>query len=295
MDAVGSFVNYLKYERNYSERTICEYENDLRAFESFYKELDGGLSWATLDADVVRRWIVVMMERGNSARSVNRRLSALRSFYRFLLQRGGTTVSPMGGITGPKGERPLPAFLKEDEINRLLDNDFFASDFEGRRNRLIVMMLYVTGIRLSELSGLDTEDVNLTAGWIKVTGKRNKQRVIPFGMELRDALLEYREARAVLLGEGYEGSFFVEASGERMKNAKIAKIVRESLSMVTTLKKKSPHVLRHTFATSMLNHYANLESVKELLGHESLSTTEIYTHTTFEELKKMYNKAHPRA
>lgn len=295
MDAVGSFVNYLKYERNYSERTVCEYENDLRAFESFYEELDGGLSWATLDADVVRRWIVVMMERGNSARSVNRRLSALRSFYRFLLQRGGTTVSPMGGITGPKGERPLPAFLKEDEINRLLDNDFFASDFEGRRNRLIVMMLYVTGIRLSELSGLDTEDVNLTAGWIKVTGKRNKQRVIPFGMELRDALLEYREARAVLLGEGYEGSFFVETSGERMKNAKIAKIVRESLSMVTTLKKKSPHVLRHTFATSMLNHYANLESVKELLGHESLSTTEIYTHTTFEELKKMYNKAHPRA
>ena len=180
-------------------------------------------------------------------------------------------------------------------MNRLLDDNLFASDFEGRRNRLVVMMLYATGIRLSELSGMNACDVNLAAGWIKVTGKRNKQRVIPFGMELREALLEYRDSCIMQFGKELKGGLLVELSGERMKNAKIAKIVRESLSLVTTLKKKSPHVLRHTFATSMLNHHANLESVKELLGHESLATTEVYTHTTFEELKKMYNKAHPRA
>lgn len=295
MEPVSSFVNYLKYERIYSERTVREYEDDLKAFESFYKGLDGELSWATLDSDVVRRWVVVMMERGNSSRSVNRRLSALRSFYRFLLKRGGVTVSPVYGVIGPKTERTLPAFLKEDEINRLLDDNLFASDFEGRRNRLVVMMLYATGIRLSELSGMNACDVNLAAGWIKVTGKRNKQRVIPFGMELREALLEYRDSCIMQFGKELKGGLLVELSGERMKNAKIAKIVRESLSLVTTLKKKSPHVLRHTFATSMLNHHANLESVKELLGHESLATTEVYTHTTFEELKKMYNKAHPRA
>lgn len=267
----------------------------MKAFESYYKGVDNGLSWETLDSDVVRRWIMVMMDRGNTARTVNRRLSALRSFYQFLLKRGWMQVNPVYGIQGPKKERSLPAFIKECEMNRLLDGDFFSTDFKGRRNLLVIMMFYTTGMRVSELTNLDIRDVDHCARLIKVTGKRNKQRVIPYGEELEKVLLLYKEECTRLFGEAYASALFVEETGERMTNAGVAKVVRKYLSLVTTQKKKGPHVLRHTFATSMLNHHANLESVKELLGHESLAATEVYTHTTFEELKKMYNKAHPRA
>lgn len=295
MELIGSFVDYLTYERNSSSKTIREYQDDLKAFKAFYEELDNELSWETLDAGVVRQWVVAMMDRGNTARSVNRRLSVLRSFYKYLLKRGVVQVDPMYGIRGPKKERNLPVFVKETEMNRLLDGNFFSADFEGQRDRLVILMFYTTGVRLSELSGLRIRDVDFSAKQIKVTGKRDKQRVIPFGRELEDALRSHCDRCVQQFGEDYGGALFTESSGEKMTNAKIAKVVRNNLSLVTTLKKRSPHVLRHSFATSMLNHHANLESVKELLGHESLSTTEIYTHTTFEELKKMYNKAHPRA
>lgn len=295
MELIGSFVDYLTYERNYSARTIHEYAEDLKAFEAFYREQDGELSWNTIDAGVVRQWVVSMMDRGNTARSANRRLSALRSFYKYLLRRGWVEEDPTYGLQGPKKERNLPVFMKEKEMDRLLDGDFFSSDFEGLRDRLMILMFYETGIRLSELEGLNVRDVDVEAAQLKVTGKRNKQRVIPFGRELKAALEQHLAACEQRWGRGSEKALFVDVSGARMSKAKIARVVRDKLALVTTQKKRSPHVLRHTFATSMLNHHANLESVKELLGHESLATTEIYTHTTFEELKKMYNKAHPRA
>lgn len=291
---LDSFLEYLALERNYSGKTVKAYQDDLKAFESYYKELDHAMSWETVDADVVRGWMVLMMDAGRSAATVCRRLSALRSFYRYVLKRGWINVSPVKMIQGPKRKKSLPNFLKEKEMNRLFEGGFFGSDFVGKRDRLIVNMFYVTGIRLSELTGLNEQDVDLGNGALKVTGKRNKQRIVPFGDELRDLFGEYNELKK-MSGLMSGGAVFVDERGRRLDDVKVRDIVRHYLSMVSTLKKRTPHVLRHTFATSMLNNHADLEALKELLGHESVSTTEVYTHTTFEELKKVYNHAHPRA
>lgn len=291
---LDSFLEYLVLERNYSEKTVKAYQDDLKAFESYYKELEHTLSWETVDADVVRGWMVLMMDAGRSAATVCRRLSALRSFYRYVMKRGWMDVSPVKLIQGPKKKKSLPSFLKEKEMDRLFDGSFFGSDFIGKRDKLIVNMFYVTGIRLSELTGLNEPDVDLSGKTLKVTGKRNKQRIVPFGDELKNLLCEYNEQKRSL-ELVYDRAVFVDEKGRRLDDAKVRDIVRHYLSMVSTLKKKTPHVLRHTFATSMLNNHADLEALKELLGHESISTTEVYTHTTFEELKKVYNHAHPRA
>lgn len=294
------FVDYLRFERNLSEKTISAYQADLEAFRQFYEDLNSELSWTTVDADVVRDWEVSMMDNGNSASSVSRRLSALRSFYRFLLKRKMVTVDPVYNLRGPKKEKSLPYYIRESEMNRLLDGEgYFPDDFEGQRDRMIMLMFYSTGIRLSELTGLNLADVDLDQMQLKVTGKRDKQRIIPYGDEMGDAIRAYLSLRAAFLarkGRGEEKAFYVDArNGERLLPAKVQVLVRKYLSLVTTQSKRSPHVLRHSFATSMLNHHADLQSVKELLGHESLSTTEIYTHTSFEELREMYKQAHPRA
>lgn len=288
------FLSYLALERNYSPRTVGEYRDDLDAFESYYKEMDGTLSWATIDEDVVRDWLVSMMEAGRAATTVNRRLSALRTFYKFLLKRGRVERDPVRDIQGPKKRKPLPVFVKEREMDRLLDGAFFGDGFSGKRDKLMLEMFYVTGIRLSELTGLDTCDVDRGRRVVKVTGKRNKQRVVPFGDEL-DALLEDYFAARDAAGASRDGPMFVDGKGRRISSCRVRRTVQKYLGLVTTLKKRSPHVLRHTFATSMLNHDADLETLKELMGHESISTTEVYAHTTFEELKRMYNQAHPRA
>lgn len=294
---IRSFIDYLKFERNYSPRTLKNYEDDLKAFKKFFKDLDATLEWDTLDADVVRDWMVSMMDAGQAATSVNRRLSSLRTFYRFLLKRKMVENDPVRGIQGPKKKKPLPVFVRESEMDRLLDGNYFRDDFEGKRDRLIIDMFYSTGMRLSELTGLDVGDVDLMMGSVKVTGKRNKQRLIPFGEELKRMLEEYVGERQSLEKSvsGISSALFVDKKGGRLQNIQVWRLVRYYLGMVSTVSKRSPHVLRHTFATSMLNHHADLESLKELLGHESISTTEIYTHTTFEELKEMYNHAHPRA
>lgn len=294
------FVDYLRFERNLSEKTIEAYQADLEAFKQFYKNLNSELSWKTIDSDIVRDWEVCMMDNGNTASSVNRRLSALRSFYRFLLRRKMVTVDPVHNLQGPKKEKSLPYYIRESEMNKLLDGDgYFTDDFEGRRDRMIMLTFYSTGVRLSELTGLNLADVDLDQMQVKVTGKRNKQRIIPYGDEMGDAIRGYLEMRTLFLeekGQGEEKAFFVDTkNGNRILPAKVQTLVKKYLSLVTTQRKRSPHVLRHSFATSMLNHHADLQSVKELLGHESLSTTEIYTHTSFEELKEMYKQAHPRA
>lgn len=294
---IRSFIDYLKFERNYSNKTLRCYEDDLKAFEKFFKELDSTLKWDTLDADVVRNWMVSMMDAGSAATSVNRRLSSLRSFFRFLLKRGMVGFDPVRGVQGPKKKKPLPVFVRESDMDRLLDGNCFADSFEGRRDRLILDLFYSTGMRLSELTGLNVEDIDLVTDNVKVTGKRNKQRIIPFGEELHVLLETYISERRILADAvaGTTSALFVDAKGVRLQNIKVWRLVRYYLGLVSTFPKRSPHVLRHTFATSMLNHHADLEALKELLGHESISTTEIYTHTTFEELKEMYNQAHPRA
>lgn len=289
-----SFLDYLRFERNYSEKTIVSYGTDLAKFEEFFNGVDENVDFTTVDADLVRAWVMNLMEQGYTSTSVNRKLSSLRSFYRFLLKKGVVQADPMLRIVGPKNKRPLPTFLKESEINRLLDDVPFKEDFTGCRDKMILEMFYATGMRLSELIGLNDVDVDFSASLIKVTGKRNKQRLIPFGEGLRQAMLAYLKIRDEAIPEKVE-AFFVLPNGRRMYTTKVYQLVKRNLSKVVSLKKRSPHVLRHTFATSMLNNNAELGAVKELLGHSSLTTTEIYTHTTFEELKKVYEQAHPRA
>ena len=291
---IDSFLDHLRYERNYSERTITSYRVDLLQFEEYFKRKEEKNEFTTADADLIRGWVVSLMDEKCKPASVNRKLSALRSFYRFLIREGKVTVNPMVKVVGPKKKKPLPVFLREDEMNRLLDEVSFEEGFEGCRDRMILEMFYATGMRLSELIGLNDADVDFSSKLIKVTGKRNKQRLIPFGKELEEDLLIYIKVRNEALPER-EKSLFVRKNGMRMYPVQVYRLVRRSLSKVVTLKKRSPHVLRHTFATAMLNDNAQLGAVKELLGHESLATTEVYTHTTFEELKKVYEQAHPRA
>ena len=291
---IDTFLKYLRFERNYSEKTIVSYRIDLEEFEDYLKKVDAEKNLVTADADLVRSWMVYLMEKGRSVATVNRKLSSLRSFYRFLLRRRVVDLDPMLKVVGPKKQKTLPSFLRVQEMDRLLDECSVNEGFEGVRDRLILEMFYATGIRLSELIGLSDADVNLSAKLLKVTGKRNKQRLIPFGEELWRDLLGYIKLRNETLPDR-DDALFVRKDGKRMYPELVYKIVRRNLSKVATLKKRSPHVLRHTFATAMLNGNAELQAVKELLGHESLATTEIYTHTTFEELKKVYEQAHPRA
>ena len=287
-------MEYLRLERNYSEKTVVSYGIDLREFEGYFKKADAEIDFTTVDADVVRNWVIHLMDEGRAATSVNRKLSTLRSFYRFLLKKKAMTVNPMTKVVGPKKKKPLPSFVREKDMDRLLDDLTFGEGYEGCRDRMILEMFYATGMRLSELIGLDDVDVDFSAKLIKVTGKRNKQRLIPFANELEHDLRVYIKVRDEALPNGSD-AFFVRKDGKRMYPMQVYRLVKRNLSKVVTLKKRSPHVLRHTFATAMLNDCAELRAVKELLGHESLTTTEVYTHTTFEELKKVYELAHPRA
>ena len=291
---IDSFLKYLQLEKAYSDKTIVSYRNDLIQFEMFFKEIDENLDYLVVDADIIRMWIISLMDQKYTSTSVNRKLSSLRSFYRFLLRKKVVKVNPLLKINGPKNKKKLPSFLREKDMDRLLDETSFGEGFAGDRDRLILEMFYETGIRLSELIGMNVDDVDFLNLQIKVTGKRNKQRIIPFGQELADDLKTYLRQRNETCSTGEEALFILE-NGKRMYPDSVYKIVKRNLSRVVSLKKRSPHVLRHTFATSMLNGQADLESVKELLGHQSLTTTEIYTHTTFEELKKVYKQAHPRA
>lgn len=289
-----SFLEYLELEKNYSDKTVISYESDLREFEGYLKGVSEDLDLLAVDADLVRGWVVSLMDRGFASTSVNRKLSSLRSFYRYLLKRGYVTVDPVAKVQGPKVKKPLPVFVKEADMDRLLDQVDFDSGFEGVRDRLIIEMFYLTGMRRSELVNLRDGDVDFSACVIKVTGKRNKQRLIPFAEQLKEDLLLYLSLRNEICAGACE-AFFVRKDGRMLTPAAVYLLVKRNLAKVVTLKKKSPHVLRHSFATSMLNHDAEIEAVKELLGHENLMATEIYTHTTFEELKKVYEQAHPRA
>lgn len=291
---VDKFLDYLSSELNRSQQTVESYRNDLKHFEKFAKDLSDSFSWETVDSDMVRDWMESMMDKGNSAATVSRRLSALKTFYRFALARRYVESDPVYSIKGPKKEKPLPQFVKESEMDELLDRQAWGDDYNNVRARTIIILFYETGMRLSELVNLDDKDVNFVTSEIKITGKGNKQRIVPFGDELKNTLLEFRRLRDASV-EVKTPALVVSDKGTRMSPSKVQNIVRSNLSRVCSLKKKSPHVLRHSFATAMLNHHVGIENLKKLLGHASISTTEIYTHTTFEQLKRVYNEAHPRA
>jgi integrase/recombinase XerC len=269
------------------------YENDLMQFKQFICG-DEIFNPQEIDTVIVRRWIVFLMNEGYSPFSVNRKLSSLKSFFRYLCKNKSIQSSPIKNVKGPKVNKPLPDFVKEKEMSQLFLDLEMDDSFEGKRDRAILDTFYSTGVRCAELVALKDEDVDWASSLLKVIGKRNKQRLIPFSSQLKDVLLSYKETREEEI-QFDKKAFFVRKNGLSLSNSLVYNIVKKRLSSISTQSKRSPHVLRHTFATSMLNNGTDLNAVKELLGHESLSSTEIYTHTTFEELKKTYHNAHPRA
>ena len=291
---IESFLQYLRYEKNYSSHTVESYKNDLFQFKDF---VCGDETFAPEQMDSVwaRRWIVSLMEAGYSPLSVNRKLSSLKSFFKYLCKHKYLESSPMKSLRGPKTNKPLPHFVKDFDMSQALSRWGEEDAFEGKRDIAILDIFYTTGIRCAELVGLKNEDVDFQAKLIKVNGKRNKQRLIPFSDTLQKVLQSYIIIRNETIEHPVTNTFFVRKNGKALSNSIVYTIVNKRLSEIPNLSKKSPHVLRHTFATTMLNNGADLNAVKELLGHASLSSTEVYTHTTFEELKKMYHQAHPRA
>ena len=290
---IDQFLTYLRHERNRSELTVKRYEASLHDFEAYFKSVDTSLEWASVDADIIRGWMENLMDGGNIASTVNTHLSALRTFFRFALARHLVEKDPAHCLTGPKKSKPLPMFVREEQMDQLLDKEDWDDDFDSVRARTILILLYETGLRRSELTGLDDHDIDMEARMLKVTGKRDKQRIVPFGDEVANQLNTYIELRNKSVSRSCN-ALLVNNKGQRISGSQVYKVVNRELTKVTTMKKRSPHVLRHSFATAMLNHDAGLESVKQLLGHESIETTQIYTHTTFEQLKRVYKEAHPR-
>ncbi|MDX9773023.1 MAG: tyrosine-type recombinase/integrase [Bacteroidales bacterium] len=293
MDKKESFLQYILTEKRYSRNTVTSYKNDLDQFFNWLAENSHDTTADSVEPSDVRGWMVSLLEGGAATSTVHRKMSALRAFFRYLRRHEVIRIDPMSGLKLPRKSKQLPVFVAEEALDRLLDDFHFSNDFSGIRDKTIVEFLYLTGMRRSELINLRDEDVDLFTGQVRVTGKRGKQRVIPLVASFIKSLETYLSARkeSGLTAEW----FFVTSRGNKMYGKGVYNIVKRYLSMVTTIEKKSPHVLRHTFATHMLNHGADLNSIKELLGHASLSATQVYTHNTFEQLKKVYKQAHPRA
>lgn len=291
---IEGFIHYLRYERGYSPCTLEAYATDLSQFVEYVKaHREGRFDPVEIDRDTVRNWIVFLMDEKQSPRTVGRKLSSLKSYFKFLRKLGKIQQDPARLVRAPKCDKPLPCFVKDSDMTALLDSDLFGEDFKGVRNRLIMELFYDTGVRRSELVGIRKQDVDYGAMVIKVTGKRNKQRLIPFAERLKNLMVAYEKVRDNEVEQPSEW-FFVRKDGKALTAEAVYELVHKYLSAIPMLAKRSPHVLRHSFATSMLNNGAELAAVKDLLGHSSLASTSVYTHTTFEELKKVYH-AHPRA
>lgn len=289
-----SFLKYLKFEKRCSENTIVAYRKDLDQFEEFVFKTVGDFNVLAVDTKLIRSWVVELMRQGIAAKSVTRKITALKSFFKYLLRQELIKVSPAEGVITPKVPKRLPIFVDENSLHHLLDDGYFQSDFEGIRDKLILSLFYGTGIRLSELINLQQRQIYLSEHLIKVLGKNNKERVVPYPRSLNTLFEEYVLIRNATIGDG-ASHFFLTSKGKKVYEKLVYRVVKKYLALVTTLEKKSPHVLRHSFATHLLNRGADLNAVKELLGHSNLAATQIYTHTTTDKLQSIYKQAHPRA
>jgi integrase/recombinase XerC len=290
----GDFLQYIQYIKHYSPHTIQSYRKDLEQFFAFCAFGDAE-DESVIDHHQIRNWIVELIETGHSARTTNRKISSLKTYFRYLLKEGIVGLNPVNKVLTPKSEKKLPVFINENQMNHLLDDVEFGDDFSGFRNRVIIETFYNTGARLTEIINLKVGDVSFDQRVLKVLGKRNKERMIPLNGDFAGLLEKYAQDRESEFPEESEGWMFLTDSGKKVYPRMVYRIVHHFLSLVTTSDKKSPHVLRHTFATHMLNQGADLNAIKELLGHANLSATEVYTHNTFEKLKSVYKQAHPRA
>ena len=291
---IEQFIGYLQFEKRFSPHTVTAYRKDLTQFTDFLNT--DGLNVLAISHQEVRSWMLALMEQGSEAKTVSRKLSVLRSFYKFLQREELIRINPMVHIKAPRIPKRLPVVMDEQRMDSLLDSDHvFEDNFAGKRNRMILELLYGTGMRLSELVNLTDQDVNLYEQYIKVLGKRNKERIIPVGIPLIKLIKDYMREKLTQNFDNKGGSLIVTNEGNNAYPQFIYRIVKLSLSQISTQTKRSPHILRHSFATALLNKGADLNAIKELLGHSSLAATQVYTHNSVEKLKSIYKQAHPKA
>ena len=293
MTRIDEFLIYLQAEKRYAEHTVKAYKSVLGQYHAYC--LESGKEGMDLYYKTIRRWVVDQMDSGISPRTVHRKLTTLRTYCKYLIKVGELDANPLDRVLKPKMNKRTPVFVDEGHMDQLLDHFTFGDDFEGVRNRLVIDLLYQTGMRRSELLGLKTGSVDQGGKSLKVRGKRDKERIIPLNDDLLVSLEEYVSKRSEVVSDPEMDFLIVTAKGRPAYESLVYRIVKKYLALVTTLDKRSPHVLRHTFATHMLNRGADLNAIKELLGHANLSATQVYTHNTFKKLKSIYNQAHPRA
>jgi integrase/recombinase XerC len=291
-----AFLNYLRFEKRYSSHTISSYQSDLSFFFEFTRQLFETQKPEEVSSAMIRSWLASMKEKGDSSRSINRRISTLKSFFRYLLRHQIISASPMTTIVSPKVKKRLPVFVEQKDLHTLFQHVEFPEGWEGVLHRTIFMFFYATGMRLSELVNLKDKQVDFSKSQIKILGKGNKERIVPFGPGMREQVDLYRQNRnSILAADDGEMYFFISQKGRPLSPRYVQLTIKKYLALTTTVEKKSPHVLRHSFATHLMNNGAELNAVKELLGHSSLAATQIYTHNTIEKLKDVYRKAHPKA
>ena len=293
--AIQDFLDYLKFQKRYSQHTIISYSNDLVAFFDFLELQFGKTDLPDIKPTFVRSWLAQLKENGLESRTITRKISSLKTFFKYQLKQQTIAVSPMATVQSPKLKKRLPRFVEKDDINTLLKVIDFPDTWEGRTDWLLIQLLYNTGIRQAELLGLKEMQVDRYGSSIKVLGKGSKERIIPVSEGLMNALQEYVAAKRKNFEQFDHDILLVGGKGKKLYPRYVYNVVNKYLSMVTTIDKKSPHVLRHSFATHLMNNGADLNAVKELLGHSSLAATQVYTHNTIEKLKDIHKKAHPKA
>ena len=293
-EQLNSFHNFLKYERRYSNHTITAYTSDIKDFVEYYNQFFETEEIQQANHKQIRSWIVGLMNQGIIPKSINRKISSLRTFYKFLLSKNIIESNPVTKINGLKTPNRLPQFVDTKDMNQLLEHVQFTCDYEGIRDKIMVELFYATGMRLSELCALKTTNIDRINGVVKVLGKGNKERLIPIHPQLLTKIIDYIDIKQKEYPQNQE-ILFLTLKGENIYDKLIYRKIKSYLSLVTTLQKKSPHILRHTFATHMVNQGAELNAVKELLGHSSLAATQVYTHNTIQKLKNVHKQAHPKS